>query len=146
MSDQYADLKRQSPWLKGKTSSGKTVVRMAQDLIAKKWGITPPYKSLDDITLKQYLEVYKKPLSESAMNAVSKLTKVAVNKKKIKGQRKEIKGKKGKKEVKTGRKKSKSKESKEAISRIKHGKQKEAKKSKTKLGMKKLAASEEASA
>jgi hypothetical protein len=105
MSDQHADLKTKSTRLKGKTSSGKIVVRMAQDLIAKKWGITPPDRSLDDMTLKQYLEVYKKPLSETAMNVVSKLAEVEVNKKKIKGRRKESKGNKGKKEVKlAGRK------------------------------------------
>jgi CRISPR/Cas system Type II protein with McrA/HNH and RuvC-like nuclease domain len=49
------------------------------------------------MTLKQYLEVYKKPLSESAMNVVSKLAEVEVNKKKIKGggrKAKEIKGRK----------------------------------------------------
>jgi hypothetical protein len=36
--DQEASAQRQSSRLKGENSNGKTIVRMAQDLIAKKWG------------------------------------------------------------------------------------------------------------
>jgi hypothetical protein len=41
-------------------------------------------KDLDDITLQQYLDIYRKPLSQSVIFAVKKLTEMAQMKKKKK--------------------------------------------------------------
>lgn len=76
--------KRESPRLKNKRVHGKTVVEMAQDLIAKKWGVVSDEEALDHLTLQQYIDIYKHPLSEEAMNAVITLTEVAAAKKKTK--------------------------------------------------------------
>jgi hypothetical protein len=42
---------RKSPRLKNKNNSGKTIVKLAQDLIAKKRGITTENESLESMTL-----------------------------------------------------------------------------------------------
>jgi hypothetical protein len=55
---------------------------MAQEMLAKKWGMMETDKELDDITLQQYLDIYRKPLSHSAIQAVRKLTEMAAIKKK----------------------------------------------------------------
>jgi hypothetical protein len=70
---------------------------LAQDLVAKKWGIVQEEKTLDDMTLKQYLDMYKKPLNEDSMEAILKLTEVAAEKRKKKNKdKKENRKKKGK--------------------------------------------------
>jgi hypothetical protein len=78
---------RKSPRLKEKNNGGKTIVKLAQDLIAKKCGIIKEDETLD---------MYKKPLTEQTMDAIIKLTKVTDEKKKKK-QKKEKKEKKIKK-------------------------------------------------
>jgi hypothetical protein len=57
---------------------------MAQEMLSKKWGMMETDKELDDITLQQYLDIYRKPLSHSAIQAVRKLTEMAAIKKKKK--------------------------------------------------------------
>jgi hypothetical protein len=87
---------RKSPRLKEKNNSGKTIVKLAQDLIAKKCGIIKEDETLDNRTLQQYMDMYKKPLTEQTMDTIIKLTKVTDEKKKKK-QKKEKKEKKIKK-------------------------------------------------
>lgn len=53
--------------------------------MARKWGLIEDSKALDDLTFKQYIDLYKKPLSVDAMAAISKLTEVAKKKKKKQG-------------------------------------------------------------
>jgi hypothetical protein len=59
-------------------------VQLAQEMLAKKWGILSEDKDLEETTLQQYVDLYRKPLSQSAMAAVIKLTEVAKMKKKNK--------------------------------------------------------------
>lgn len=75
---------RLSPRLKSKNKLNKPVVKLAQEALAVKWGILEDSQALDDLTLKQYIDIYKKPLSVEAMAAISKLTEVASKKKKMK--------------------------------------------------------------
>jgi hypothetical protein len=42
---------RKSPRLKGKNSKGKFIVMLAQDLIAKKYGVISDNEALDSMTL-----------------------------------------------------------------------------------------------
>jgi hypothetical protein len=55
--------------------------RLAQDLIAKKWGVIDQEESLEDMTLHQYLQLYQKPPIDDSMQAIKSL-EVAVDKKK----------------------------------------------------------------
>jgi hypothetical protein len=75
--------KEQGPWrsprLMKKNSSGKDIFKLAQDLIAKKCGVLKE-EVLDRMTLQQYLDLYKQPLNEQAMDAIIKLTEVASEK------------------------------------------------------------------
>jgi hypothetical protein len=57
-SDQDEKDQMQSSRFKGNNKSGKTIVKMAQDLIAKKWGIAKPEENLVNLTLQHYLDVY----------------------------------------------------------------------------------------
>jgi hypothetical protein len=57
-----------------KNSIGKCIVRLAQDLIAKKCGVILEDESLDNMTLLQYLNMYKEPLAESSMLTILKPT------------------------------------------------------------------------
>lgn len=75
---------RKSPRLKERLAKGKTVVKMAQELVAKKCGILPQEKEMDSITLQQYLDVYKEPLTKESTEAILKLTEVEEKKKKYK--------------------------------------------------------------
>jgi hypothetical protein len=61
---------RKNPRTKEKSSKGKSIVKLAQDLIAKKWGVIPDDKALDNMTLQQYLNLYKEPLDESSTQAI----------------------------------------------------------------------------
>jgi hypothetical protein len=88
---------RRSPRFKKKNSSGKSIIKLAQDLVAKKCGITKENEDLDDMTLQQYVDMYKQPLLEQAMDAIVKLTEVADEKKKKKKIGKGKKDKKAKK-------------------------------------------------
>jgi hypothetical protein len=78
------DTPRKSPRLQAKNSSKKSMVKLAQDLLAKKCGIIDEEENLDAMTLQQYLDVYKKPLTEESVEAIHKLTEIAVQKKKKK--------------------------------------------------------------
>jgi hypothetical protein len=93
---------RKSPRLKEKNNGGKTIVKLAQDLIAKKCGIIKEDETLD---------MYKKPLTEQTMDAIIKLTKVTDEKKKKK-QKKEKKEKQTEGIKKTKKKDNKDKKSK----------------------------------
>jgi hypothetical protein len=84
-----------SPRIKEKRGSGKSVLKLAQDLVAKKCGLIRDDEALDEMTLNQYMQMYKKPLTKDSMSAIFKLTEVAQEKKKTK-----IKDKKGKKKQK----------------------------------------------
>jgi hypothetical protein len=95
-------------------SKRKTILNKAQKLVAKKWGVVEEDQDLNDLTLQQYLDMYKKTLTEESMEAVLKLTEVAKEKKnkkkdskrkifessdkleaKITGKKRDKKGKKG---------------------------------------------------
>jgi hypothetical protein len=102
---------RKSPRLKEKNNGGKTIVKLAQDLIAKKCGIIKEDETLDNRTLQQYMDMYKKPLTEQTMDAIIKLTKVTYEKKKKK-QKKEKKEKQTEGIKKTKKKDNKDKKSK----------------------------------
>jgi hypothetical protein len=87
------DKQRKSPRISTKSSNGKSALRLAQDLIAKKCGILQDEESLEDQTLQQYLDMCKKPLPDSSMQAILKLSEVASeSKKKQKKDKKEGKG------------------------------------------------------
>jgi hypothetical protein len=101
--------------LKEKATKSKPIIKLTQELVAKKWGILKEDKDLDSMTLKQYLDMYKQPLNEESMEAIEKLTEVVVDKKskKDKKKKKKKKGKEGlnsaakKQEKKKGKKVSK---------------------------------------
>jgi hypothetical protein len=71
---------RETPRLKKKNNSGKAIIHLAQDLVAKKCGVIKEDESLDKMTLQNYLDLYKQPLTDSSTQAIMKLTKVAVDK------------------------------------------------------------------
>jgi hypothetical protein len=50
---------RRSPRLKGKFGKGKTIIKMAHEWIAKKWGILDEGQAIDNMTLQHYLDIYK---------------------------------------------------------------------------------------
>jgi hypothetical protein len=52
-------------------------IKLAQELLAKKWDIVDVDKEPEDITLQQYMDLYRKPLSHSTIATVRKLTEVA---------------------------------------------------------------------
>jgi hypothetical protein len=52
--------------------------------VAKKCGVVPEEETLDNVSLKQYLDMHKESLTENAMEAIIKLTEVAEEKKKKK--------------------------------------------------------------
>jgi hypothetical protein len=94
---------RKSPRLKKKGIKGKPIIKMAQELVAKKCGIIQEDQELDTMTLQQYLDMYKEPLSQETIEAITKLTTVATEKKKKK------KDKKKEDKMKTGTSKKKGK-------------------------------------
>jgi hypothetical protein len=75
---------RCSPRFKNHGDKRKLSIKLAQEVLAKKWGILDVDKDLENLTLQQYVDIYRKPLSHSAMMAGQKLTEVAVMKKKKK--------------------------------------------------------------
>lgn len=72
---------RSSSCLKAKLNKKKPVINLAQEVLAKKWGITIEDEELNNLTLQQYLDIYRKPLSTSALQAIRTLTNVATMKK-----------------------------------------------------------------
>lgn len=95
---------RQSPRLKTKLSTGQSIVKMAQNLVAKKCRIVQEDQSLDNLTLQQYLDMYKKPLTKEVVEAITTLTEVADKKKNRGGKSKKklVLIKKGEKLAPTG--------------------------------------------
>jgi hypothetical protein len=77
-------MQRKSPRLKAKENSDKSMIKLAQHLIAKKCGIIEEDENLDAITMQHYLDVYRKPLTDDSLEAIHKLTEIAVEKKKKK--------------------------------------------------------------
>jgi hypothetical protein len=75
---------RSSPRFRNNLKKRKPIVQLAQEMLTKKWGILSEDKDLEEITLQHYVDLYRKPLSQSAMAAVIKLTEVAKMKKKNK--------------------------------------------------------------
>jgi predicted solute-binding protein len=73
---------RSSPRFKSNAKKKKPAMQLAQEMLEKKWGILDADKDLEKITLQQYIDMYRKPLSQSAMSAVKKLTEVAEAKRK----------------------------------------------------------------
>jgi hypothetical protein len=71
---------RKSPRLKEKNKAGKTITKVAQELVAKKCGIISDKEPLDGMTLQQYMDLYKQPLTEQSMEAILKLAEVALKK------------------------------------------------------------------
>jgi predicted RecB family endonuclease len=61
---------------------------MAQELVAKKCGLLKDEQQLDAMTIQQYLDVYKRQLSEQSMEAIRKLSEIAEEKKKKKKEKK----------------------------------------------------------
>jgi hypothetical protein len=59
--------------------------------VARKCGITEEDQELEDLTLQQYIDMYKHPLSEESMATVMKLTEVAQGKQKKKKDKKKKK-------------------------------------------------------
>lgn len=62
---------------------------MAQEVIAKKCGIVDEAHHLDTMTLQQYINLYKQPMTESSMKAIEKLSEITTKKKidKLKGKK-----------------------------------------------------------
>jgi hypothetical protein len=77
---------RCSPRIQSKIK--KPAIKLAQEVLAKKWGILNVEKEIEGLSLQQYLNIYKKPLSQPAIVAVKKLTEVAQMKKKKKKKQK----------------------------------------------------------
>jgi hypothetical protein len=86
------DKQHKSPRLQNKEHNGKTIIKKAQELVARKCGILEEEDELDEMTLQQYLNMYKNPLNEEAMEAITKLSEVAVEKKIKKKDKKKKKG------------------------------------------------------
>jgi hypothetical protein len=76
------DKQRRSPRLSAKSEKGKLVLKLAQYLVAKKCGLLQTEDPQEDMTLQQYLNMFKEPLSDNSMQAILKLTEVAVGKEK----------------------------------------------------------------
>lgn len=99
---------RKSPRLQAKLAKGKSVVKLVEELVARKCGILDEDQDMDNMTLRQYIAMYKKPLTKESTEAIMKLTEVAKKKKskKLKKTKKTKskgaliqKGKKGKKPI-----------------------------------------------
>jgi hypothetical protein len=86
--DKKQEILRKSPRLKVKDTKGKTITKKAQALVAKKCGIVEEEKQLESMTLQHYLHMYKQPLCEEYVEAITKLYEVAVEKQKKKEKKK----------------------------------------------------------
>lgn len=82
---------RSSPRLKNKMKKPKPAIKMAQEVLARKWGMLKNEEEMDNLTLQQYLDIYRKPLSCSAMAAIKTLSEVA-ELKKVKKKKKSTRG------------------------------------------------------
>lgn len=75
---------RRSPRLINSNKQQKPAMKLAQELIAKKWGVLEEEYDLESLNLQQYLDKYKSPLDEEKMNAIKKLLEVTTKKKRKK--------------------------------------------------------------
>jgi hypothetical protein len=91
---------RSSPRFKNNAKKRKPAIQLAQEMLAKKWAILDVEKEMEDLTLQQYINIYRKSLSQATIMAVRKLMEVAKMKKKKK--RETIKKKKVKSSNKEG--------------------------------------------
>jgi hypothetical protein len=64
---------RRSSRLKKKASKDKLLIKMAQELIAKKCGLLNEEKEMEDMTLQQYLDMYRQPLNAESQQLKSSL-------------------------------------------------------------------------
>jgi hypothetical protein len=90
-------IQRKSPRLQEKNREGKTITKLAHDLM-EKCHIISEEGTLEDLTLQLYLDLYKKPLFEPEMEAILELAEVTKEKKKKRLLKKDQKGHKGIKE------------------------------------------------
>jgi hypothetical protein len=81
-------IQRKSPGLQDKEGKNKSILMKAQVLVARKYDILEEDKEMNSMTLQQYLNMYKSPLSEEAMEAITQLFEVAAKKKKGKKKKK----------------------------------------------------------
>jgi hypothetical protein len=65
---------RCSPRFKNNTRKHKSAIKLAEEVIAKKWDIIEADNELEELTLQQYFDQYRKPLSQPAMMAIKKLS------------------------------------------------------------------------
>lgn len=92
---------RRSPRLKSNEKQ-KPAIKLAQELLAKKWGILQPEQDLEERTLQQYLDTYKTPLDDNKMEAIKALS-VVTTKKKTKKHKINTEATKKKKKIKKAR-------------------------------------------
>jgi hypothetical protein len=69
---------------KSKRKQHKPVMKLTQDLLAKKWGILQVDGALEEMTLQQYFDVFKMLFIADASQAFKKLSKVNEKEKKKK--------------------------------------------------------------
>jgi hypothetical protein len=79
--------------LKENATKSKPIIKLAQELVVKKWGVLQEDKDLDSMTMKQYMDMYNQHLNEESIEAIEKLTEVAIDKKSKKVKKKKKKGK-----------------------------------------------------
>jgi hypothetical protein len=79
--------------LKENATKSKPIIKLAQELVAKKWGVLQEDKDLGSMTMKQYMDMYNQHLNEESIEAIEKLTEVAIDKKSKKVKKKKKKGK-----------------------------------------------------
>jgi hypothetical protein len=87
------------------------LLKKAQEIIANKCGVLEEEQGMDNMTLQQYLNLYKQPLFEDSMDAIMTLSKVSQS---LKKKKKEKKKKKRTGDA-AGKKKEKEKEPNQAI-------------------------------
>jgi hypothetical protein len=64
------------------------LLKKAQEIIANKCGVLEEEQGMDNMTLQQYLNLYKQPLFEDSMDAIMTLSKVSQSLKKKKKEKK----------------------------------------------------------
>jgi hypothetical protein len=94
-----------SPRLQQKASQGKSLMKKAQEVIAKKCGVLDEEQDMDNLTLQKYLNLYKQPMSDASLDAITTLSE-AVQELKKKKKDKKKKKKAGEEAGKEARKKS----------------------------------------
>jgi hypothetical protein len=75
--EKHKQATRCSPKIKRNIKKHKPAVKLAQEVLAKKWGILDVDKEMEELTLQQYIDLYRRSLSQHAIAAVRKLTEVA---------------------------------------------------------------------